>query len=117
MHPVDRKMFPVVWRLHMSKPTRGSRPRHGFTLIELLVVVAIIALLIAILLPALRGARDQAKRAACAANMSSIGKSLVSYFIERNSVPILPCGPGPGGWCTWSYGGWAGKNTAYWQSQ
>jgi prepilin-type N-terminal cleavage/methylation domain-containing protein/prepilin-type processing-associated H-X9-DG protein len=97
---------------------RSARRALAFTLIELLVVVAIIALLIAILLPALRAARDQGKRAVCAANMSSIGKSMVSYFIERDSIPIMLCGTPPGnvGWCTWSYGGWVGKNTAYWQT-
>lgn len=93
--------------------------RRGFTLIELLVVVAIIVLLIAILLPSLRSARDQAKRAVCAANMQSIGKSLVSYFIERDSIPIMFCAnaipPTMYGWCTWSYGGWLGKNSAFWQ--
>ena len=51
----------------------------GFTLIELLVVVAIIALLVAILLPALEQARDVAGRTACAVNLHSITTGLVLY--------------------------------------
>lgn len=53
--------------------------RTGFTLIELLVVVAIIALLISILLPSLAAAREQAKRAACSANLKGIGFACLTY--------------------------------------
>lgn len=59
------------------------RKRKGFTLIELLVVVAIIALLISILLPSLARAREIAKRAVCAANLSSIGKAVKVYSNEN----------------------------------
>ena len=53
--------------------------RRAFTLIELLVVVAIIALVIAILLPSLSMARESAKNVVCRANIASIGKAQLSY--------------------------------------
>lgn len=55
---------------------------RGFTLIEILVVVAIIALLISILLPSLRAAREQARRTVCAANLNQQHVGLRSYSID-----------------------------------
>ncbi|HVX85309.1 MAG TPA: prepilin-type N-terminal cleavage/methylation domain-containing protein [Phycisphaerae bacterium] len=60
--------------------------RRGFTLIELLVVVAIIALLIAILLPSLSRARELANRSACAANCRGVMQSMVVYANENNDL-------------------------------
>jgi prepilin-type N-terminal cleavage/methylation domain-containing protein/prepilin-type processing-associated H-X9-DG protein len=60
--------------------------KAGFTLIELLVAVAIIALLIAILLPALSRAREQAKTTVCAANLKGIGSSFHTYAAEYNGI-------------------------------
>jgi prepilin-type N-terminal cleavage/methylation domain-containing protein len=58
--------------------------RHGFTLIELLVVVAIIAVLIAILLPSLGRAKANAVRVKCAANLSQWGKVVNMYQAEND---------------------------------
>ncbi|QNN21855.1 prepilin-type N-terminal cleavage/methylation domain-containing protein [Planctomycetales bacterium ZRK34] len=63
--------------------------RRGFTLIELLVVVAIIALLIAILLPSLAKARETAKRAVCGSNQRQVMMLYVMYAQDyKNAVPI-----------------------------
>ena len=56
----------------MSRTTCRST-RSGFTLIELLVVVSIIALLIALLLPTVKRARENARRTVCASNLRSLG--------------------------------------------
>ncbi|QNN22086.1 type II secretion system protein [Planctomycetales bacterium ZRK34] len=66
--------------------------RSGFTLIELLVVVSIIALLVAILLPALSHAREQARRVVCATNLRQIAQLSILYTLDNQG--ILPSGVG-----------------------
>lgn len=61
------------------------RPKERFTLIELLVVIAIISILITILLPALRKARDLSKTLVCKNNFRSIGQAIPLYANDYDS--------------------------------
>ncbi|MBN1360583.1 MAG: DUF1559 domain-containing protein [Sedimentisphaerales bacterium] len=56
-----------------------------------MVVIALVAVLVAILLPALSGARDQARRAACAANLRQVGTAIYLYAHDHDD--IIPFGP------------------------
>ena len=61
--------------------------RRGFTLVELLVVVAILAVLVAILMPALGRARDLARKAVCGARMKQFGSAIGTYMGTYHSYP------------------------------
>jgi len=62
------------------------RNKNGFTLVELLVVIAIIALLMSILSPALRKAREQAYSIVCKSNLRSYGLAGTMYLHENNDM-------------------------------
>src|SRR6266550_2608231 len=84
---------------------RSTRFPRGFTLIELLVVVAIIALLIAILLPSLGKARELANRSYCAANIRGIIQSMIVYSNENSDAYPTVMPPASVGAYTMSTGG------------
>ena len=61
--------------------------RRAFTLIELLIVVGIIAVLIALLLPAIQAAREQARRAQCVNNLLQLGLAMGNYASTHSVLP------------------------------
>ena len=95
MKTVHRNQQPQagVAALSSSAISGSSWWRRGFTLIELLVVIAIIALLAAILLPALTKAKITANRAACKSNEKQQIIALNMYAGDnRDNLPISAAG-------------------------
>ncbi len=73
------------------RAAKSTLSQRGFTLVELLVVTAIIAILAALLLPALSAAKADSKRIACVSNLRQIGLALRSYSIDYGG--LIPYGP------------------------
>src|SRR3954463_3527047 len=82
--------------------------QRGFTLVELLVVIAIIGTLVALLLPAVQGARERARQINCASNLHNVALACIQYhdvtlsfpsgWMVYESAPGTPV-PSAEGWC------------------
>jgi len=70
----------------------SAQGRAGFTLIELLVVIAVIAILAAILLPALGSAKAAGQSAKCKSNLRQIGAALSLYILDFRKYPLFRTG-------------------------
>lgn len=109
----------VVWR-YLAQPARKSKAAaalDAFTLTELLVVIAILALLAALLFPAISAAKSYSRSASCKNHLHQMGVALKMYLDEHNSTYPFYLGPaGP------SYGDekcqtGRGVGLVYWSSK
>jgi prepilin-type N-terminal cleavage/methylation domain-containing protein/prepilin-type processing-associated H-X9-DG protein len=103
----------LVYKQHMTrnlKPALGPRSRTGFTLIELLVVIAIIAILAAMLLPALNKAKTKGQGIACLNNLKQLQLCWLMYSVDFNDRLVYNNSNGAGeppGWVS----GWLKTTT------
>lgn len=79
----------MTHKSEMDNIMKIMKKYHAFTLIELLVVISIIALLVAILMPALNKAREQAKFVVCSSNMHQVVLGVAEYAVDNNGK-LLP---------------------------
>ena len=64
-----------------------SGKKQGFTLIEMLVVISIIGILMALILPAIQGARAAARALQCKSRMGNVAKALLTFSTAKGGLP------------------------------
>ncbi|CAN5539982.1 hypothetical protein BH09VER1_BH09VER1_24000 [soil metagenome] len=100
-----RRSFRINYLKASLKKSTG-----GFTLVELLIVIAIIAGLVALIAPAVKGAQDSAKRTSTLSNMRQLGSALTQYMADNNGTLPLDKGATDDKWNTIA----SGQNDIVW---
>ena len=108
-------------RMDLSVNQHDSLPRSrsqstGFTLIELLVVIAIIALLVSMLLPSLRSARELARRVVCATALKTLGYGISQVSANENQERWIAYRDGARDWPT-THDRYTPQQDAYWSQR
>jgi len=86
-----------------SRRCSDAKRRTGFTLIELCVVIAIIAVLVAILLPAVQQARETSRRMTCGNNLRQLGLAMHNFHSTKQQFPPGRGAPLPGVFSAYAY--------------
>jgi prepilin-type N-terminal cleavage/methylation domain-containing protein len=87
----------------------------GFTLVELLVVIGIIAVLVALLMPAVQGARESARRTECLNKMKQLGLGVLGYEASNGMLPPGGTMRGDSGTsCNFNGGSWSKDGGPLW---
>ena len=92
-----------MYRTDIKRLKHSSLNRSAFTLVELLVVISIIAMLAALLMPAIQAARESARRAQCTSNQRQVALALITYDSTHNVFPALRSPLRPAAYKNWSW--------------